>query len=210
MGDLGPPRKAKDSYHHGDLRRALVVVATDLLSEKGVSGFSLRGACRQAGVTIGAAVHHFGSSRGLLTAVAVTGFERLCAAFEDARDDSRSPVDQLIAAVEGYVALSRSMPGPFSIMFRWDLLDKEDPKFLEVGPRSHALLTDLVGQAALATNSEQDILFAADTLWATIHGFVDLGLLESEPPGDTDRARGKVDFAVHAVVEGMVRSASKS
>lgn len=198
-----PRKKAKNAYHHGDLRRALVSVASDMLSERGVSDFSLREACRRAGVTIGAAIHHFGSSRGLLTAVATSAFERLCSVFEAAQDHPGPPIDQLIQALEGYAGLSKSIPGPFSIMFRWDLLDTEDPAFAEVGPRSYALLSEQVRRAAAPGNSERDIGFASDALWAAIHGLVDLGLLDKDGEG-----REKIGFSVRAVIDGMLRGAT--
>src|SRR4029079_1053258 len=53
-----PPKK--DSYHHGDLRRALMDATLRLVEENGPQGFTLRAASRAAGVTPGATYHHFG------------------------------------------------------------------------------------------------------------------------------------------------------
>jgi AcrR family transcriptional regulator len=48
------------SYHHGDLRRSLLVAAEAELEEKGIEGFSLRGCAKRAGVSHAAPAHHFG------------------------------------------------------------------------------------------------------------------------------------------------------
>ena len=41
----------KDRYHHGDLRRALIDAAVDLIRSDGVAGCTLREAARRAGVS---------------------------------------------------------------------------------------------------------------------------------------------------------------
>ena len=49
----------KTSYHHGDLRNALLAAAEVELTEKGIEGFSLRGVAKRAGVSHAAPAHHF-------------------------------------------------------------------------------------------------------------------------------------------------------
>ena len=45
---------APKSYHHGDLRNAIIDAALSLLAEKGVDGLSLRQCAVRAGVSHGA------------------------------------------------------------------------------------------------------------------------------------------------------------
>ncbi|WP_207388044.1 TetR/AcrR family transcriptional regulator [Hylemonella gracilis] len=89
-------------YHHGDLRRALVDATIELLREQGLEGFSLRAAARVAGVSHAAPAHHFGDARGLLTACAADGFERLADAMQarvrGAGEDARVRAQALGAA----------------------------------------------------------------------------------------------------------------
>jgi AcrR family transcriptional regulator len=61
-------------YHHGDLRQALIDATEQILTERGMEGFSMREAARRAGVSPAAPAHHFGDARGLLTAVAIGAF----------------------------------------------------------------------------------------------------------------------------------------
>ena len=74
----------KGAYHHGDLRRALLDATLGLVEQHGPQGFTLRAAARAAGVTPGAAYHHFEDKDALLTAVAEEGFDLFRAALEAA------------------------------------------------------------------------------------------------------------------------------
>jgi AcrR family transcriptional regulator len=70
-------KRGKDTYHHGDLRNALVEAALKLLREVGADEFSLRDAAKAVGVSPNATYRHFESKAELLTAMAQVGFERL-------------------------------------------------------------------------------------------------------------------------------------
>jgi len=63
-------------YHHGDLRRALIDAAIDLVEERGHHALSLREAARRVGVSPGAPYRHFPNKRALLVAVATELNER--------------------------------------------------------------------------------------------------------------------------------------
>jgi AcrR family transcriptional regulator len=79
----------RDSYHHGDLRSALISAAEEIIAAEGVEGFTLRKAARKAGVSPGAPTHHFGSMAGLLTQVARRSYEALGRQRGAARADRR-------------------------------------------------------------------------------------------------------------------------
>ncbi|HZD27418.1 MAG TPA: helix-turn-helix domain-containing protein, partial [Xanthobacteraceae bacterium] len=64
-------------YHHGDLRRVVVVAALEILSETQSLDFSLRELARRAGVSHNAPYKHFADKRELLAAVSAVGFEQL-------------------------------------------------------------------------------------------------------------------------------------
>ena len=64
-------------YHHGDLRRAIVKAALEILRETQSVEFSLRELARRAGVSHNAPYKHFADKRELLAAVSAAGFETL-------------------------------------------------------------------------------------------------------------------------------------
>jgi AcrR family transcriptional regulator len=51
--------RSRDSYHHGDLRNALISSAVRLIEQRGEASFSLREAARDVGVSANAAYRHF-------------------------------------------------------------------------------------------------------------------------------------------------------
>ena len=65
------------TYHHGDLRAALVRAGSRLLERKGISGLSLREVARRAGVSHNAPYRHFPDRESLLAAIAAEGFSTL-------------------------------------------------------------------------------------------------------------------------------------
>src|SRR5688572_4088998 len=64
-------------YHHGDLRRAMVQAALEILRETQSLELSLRELARRAGVSHNAPYKHFADKRELLAAVSAAGFETL-------------------------------------------------------------------------------------------------------------------------------------
>ena len=69
--------KSISSYHHGDLKKALIDSGVEILSEKGIKNLSLREAARRAGVSHTAPYRHFEDKDALLAAIAEEGFLRL-------------------------------------------------------------------------------------------------------------------------------------
>ena len=59
MSFAGRPRgEGRDSYHHGNLREALVAAALALIAERGLSGFAFAELARAAGVSAAAPYRH--------------------------------------------------------------------------------------------------------------------------------------------------------
>lgn len=61
---------ARTSYHHGNLRQAVIDATLALVAEGGFENVNLREVARRAGVSTGAPFRHFPNKTALLTAVA--------------------------------------------------------------------------------------------------------------------------------------------
>lgn len=72
-----PTERGDASYHHGDLRRALIDTALAMVTEEGAWNFTLREVARRAGVSHTAPYNHFEDKAALLAEVAALGFEAL-------------------------------------------------------------------------------------------------------------------------------------
>ncbi len=111
------------AYHHGDLRNALLDAADTLLQSHGLQGFTLRACARLAKVSHAAPKHHFGDVRGLLSAVAERGFQRLVEQLQSRISAVRGNLnDEMFATAQGYVEFALAYPEHFRIMFRSDLV----------------------------------------------------------------------------------------
>jgi AcrR family transcriptional regulator len=176
--------RTRASYHHGDLREALISAAEEILRERGATGFSLREAARRAGVSPGAPAHHFGDSRGLLTAVAARGFERLAdelrAATAEAPRDGR-----LRALGAAYLRFAQENGPLFGIMWLRDLLNPTDANYLAAGRAAFNVLERVAtGKEVPVATSPHIPDPAVVAVWATVHGLAKLtldGALETLP-----------------------------
>ena len=164
----------QDGYHHGDLANALRAAAAELLAEGGVAGFSLREVARRAGVSHAAPAHHFGDARGLLTAVAVEGFQHLTDRTQRAAARGTDAADALARLGRAYVELAVEHPGHCAVVFRSDVVDTEDPDYQSSGAQAYGVLHDAVERLADARNPELDVPLGASLCWATMQGIVAL------------------------------------
>jgi AcrR family transcriptional regulator len=114
-----PARKRPKTYHHGDLREALIRAAVELLEEKGLTSFTLRECARRAGVSHAAPAHHFATAADLLAEIAARGFERFVAALGQAAEAAGTlPEARLAAMGQAYVAFALANPAVYGLMFR--------------------------------------------------------------------------------------------
>src|SRR6201996_5494872 len=98
----------RDSYHHGDLKRALTSAALTLVAEKGPKGFTLTEAARRAGVSAAAPYRHFADKAELLAAVAEQGFRDLHTSL--AAEAPSSPSARVTALGRAYVRWAVAHP----------------------------------------------------------------------------------------------------
>ena len=61
------------TYHHGNLKEALISAGLEILSEKGMEGLSLRNVAKQIGVSHAAPYNHFHDKQALLAAMSTVG-----------------------------------------------------------------------------------------------------------------------------------------
>src|SRR6201987_3538318 len=90
-------------YHHGDLRRAIVSAALEILSETQSVEFSLRELARRAGVSHNAPYKHFADKRDLLAAVSAAGFEVLTKRMTREIAGHSNARTQLFAMLRAYI-----------------------------------------------------------------------------------------------------------
>ncbi len=178
----------KPTYHHGDLRRALLDAAASAIEESGVTALSLRDLARRAGVSHAAPAHHFGDKRGLLTALAAEGFDRLSAALRETRAATGSFLELGVT----YVRFATTHRAHFEVMWRPDLYHADDPDLVAARSRSsdalYSAVTDLSDGPGAADTRQAGL-----AAWSLAHGYATLWLSGSlpdlpDPPDEAARA----------------------
>lgn len=174
-----PPssRRIRAAYHHGDLRRALLEAAFQLLEEKGVGALSLREAARLTGVTHQAPYRHFADKTQLVAAVTEEGFRGLQEAMSaGVALHPDEPAARLEAAAVAYVTFAVRHPALFRLMFGEEIADKSAfPSLRAAADGMMAMLTTTIVEAQraglLRPGDPLDLALAG---WAMMHGLSSL------------------------------------
>ena len=173
---------AGTTYHHGDLKNALIKAGVEILAREGVGGLSLRKVAKQAGVSHAAPYSHFADKQALIAAISTEGFKQLYSQIESVLEKHQGdPETLLIETAWTYVQFALNAPDRFKLMFSSVLeKEKEYPDFVEISQRNFQQLVDIVEicqQAGILKAGELE--FLALSVWGTVHGFISL-LLEGQ------------------------------
>lgn len=195
------------AYHHGDLRRALVDAALQLLSESGLAGLTLREAARSAGVSQAAPYRHFADKDALVAAVAERGFRMLADAMRAAADQTDLPLAlRFRAQGEAYVRFALGHAALFQLMFSQEHAGRTVyPELEAAAQETFALLV-----AAIRSGQEAGILNLGDPqalavgAWCMVHGLA--ALLINGQFGDAAQAEAAIQAALAALFFGLRRA----
>jgi AcrR family transcriptional regulator len=118
---------ARRSYHHGDLRNALIGQALAQIASEGARALCLREVARRAGVSHTASYRHFPNKECLLAAIAEQGFAMLSDAMGAAlRAHPDDPLAALQASGVAYVEFGVQYPDHLQIMFGGLIANHDD------------------------------------------------------------------------------------
>lgn len=190
-------------YHHGDLRRAVIETALDMLAEEKGWQFTLREVARRAGVSHAAPYKHFPDKAALLAELAMIGFDRLRETLSAAKSEAPKTLrDEMAPIARAYVAFGTDNPALYRLMF-----SAEEGKTVGMHLNERALavfdiLLEILrrGQAA-GSIRKRPIEGQAAAGWGLIHGMTMLaidGLLVPEKVGSAP-----LDAALSTLVEGL-------
>jgi AcrR family transcriptional regulator len=209
------PKKVRPAkpqpYHHGDLRRALIDTALQLVTEEQDWTFSLREVARRAGVSHRAPYNHFPEKLDLLAAVAAVGFERLHDGMLRAMVGIDDPEALLVAICGAYVRLGFENPALYRLMFGPALSaagSSDRPAVARLaGARARAVLQDVIlcgaraGVFAVSPDDPRDLALAALSTWSPVHGLTMLAI--DRIPGADLPADDMIEWQLRMVATGL-------
>jgi AcrR family transcriptional regulator len=173
------------TYHHGNLKEALISAGLEILTENGIEGLSLRSVAKRIGVSHAAPYNHFPDKQALLAAMSTAGHEKfhqtLLETFEKFKDTSPEIIVEIGWV---YLQFAKEDPGRFKLMFSGALEEEHNhPAYMEISGKSIALFEEIIAfcqRKGQLTPGRVDHL--AIKLWSSVHGFATLMLENQFPP----------------------------
>ena len=190
-----PAADSRASYHHGNLRDALLAEAIRVIEAQGVENVSIRQLAKNLGVSAAAPFRHFADRTALLTAVAEQATENLSQAVGAAlaQAAAQSPWQQLLCIGEAYLGWARAHPSHFLVVSDRRLIDYEASATLRlrneaIRQRMRELLAQATGLGAGAVQPEVCVLMLRAMVYGLARMQADGQLQEWLPPGMTEQA----------------------
>lgn len=166
--------KSTETYHHGNLRQALIEAGREVLIAKGISGLSLRETAKNAGVSHTAPYRHFKDKDALLAAIAESGFENLADKLENAVvNHPDDPKTQLVEACVAYMKLAITHLEMHQLLFGSVL---NDEVVSETMPEKKQLVYKVLFKI-IENGQKKNIYKKVDTVeltvsaWSMLHGY---------------------------------------
>ena len=204
------PESDERPYHHGDLRRAIVQAALEILRETQSVEFSLRELARRAGVSHNAPYKHFADKRELLAAVSAAGFETLTKRMTSAFAGLDNARERLFAMLRAYIDHGVENPALYSLMFGGYLggPDRSRPAIeLAEAEKAKALLAGVIVAGGLGRaippipRNERKIAGAILACWSLVHGLT--LLLADGLVGPKKKSGALCDSLLQGILDGL-------
>ena len=187
----------------------LRAAAAQVIIDRGLGAFSIREVARRAGVSHAAPGYHFGDSQGLLTALAIEGFETLHREMHAAASRVADPVGKLRAIGRAYVRVATQFPAHCEVIFREDVIDAENPDYERVALQAFDVLEAAVQAIADEHNPGLPVAEAARLCWSAMQGLVELrpkmGRLDQLQGIETRAIEDTAERFTALLVSGLLR-----
>ena len=191
------PVSKERSYHHGNVRAAIMAAALDALERTEPTALSLRELARTVGVGHSALYGHFRDRTAILAAIAGEGFRAL---LSDLRAVPVNEDRHLTRLATTYLHFARTRPAYYRSMFLPEVSLPEN--FNQIEEACHACFETLV--TALDVAPTDETREKATAIWSALHGLAmlgsDSGPLHNRIPQNREMALAS------KIVEGLAKA----
>lgn len=195
----------QQSYHHGNLKKALLEQARAHLQTVGPDKISLRALARDLGVSQTAPYRHFSDKAQLLAALAAEGFNLLHDSAVKAVKDCETASQRLVSSGRAYVCFARNNPDLYRLMFGPVIpANSDDEALTEAGNRSFMAIISIVAEGIDSGEFRQeDPIVFANSAWAMVHGLASLLIDDRFSCTEHEFSMDELDKALAVVVDGI-------
>jgi AcrR family transcriptional regulator len=159
-------------YHHGDLRRALILAAERILEREGPQALSLRAVAREAGVSPAAPYHHFKDKSDLLNAISEAGFQGLSEHIRAAVEADNGQKMTTIGVA--YVKFARANPALYRVMYDCSRDQDAMPEKTHEEGGGFKMVADAMVRAGVDPNDEVGLQLWCVAAWCSAHGVAEM------------------------------------
>ncbi len=201
-------RSRRGTYHHGNLRDALIDLAIELITQDGVASFSIAEACRRLNVSPGAPYRHFADREDLLTEVAVRACETMTTHISQVVGDATDPVERLVRASRAYVEFAAQHPALFAVLYTKDVFLGGNAKLIDaVRPVVEAFLVPASAIPGITSAQASSLTVGAAAVAHGYASFLPAGTF-SDAPDALAIAADNAACATRALIMGRAALAS--
>ena len=168
---------ARDAYHHGNLREALIQATLVLIAERGLAGFAVAELARVVGVSSGAPYRHFRDRDAVVAEVARRGFEGLAAEMQKGvASAGDNPIGAIERCAQTQLAFAERERPVYAAMFETYLPPRIYPELTVAREAAFAVLRQAAQEACNRSQAPRrpPPLMVALHIWSMTHGIASL------------------------------------
>jgi len=162
------------SYHHGNLKEALIKEALVMVGKSGVESITLREITTKVGASRSAIYRHFSSKDELVKAVIQAGFEILDNAIRPTLLSDDTVLNRLQNMGKAYIAFAIENPKVYRMIFGHEVQSQREES-CDINDETqakgfHALVSLLREGQEKKVFKEGDPALLATYVWSNVHG----------------------------------------
>lgn len=184
----------RESYHHGDLRQAILTAACECLKNENADSLSLRALAREIGVSQTAPYRHFDSRNALFAGIATWGFQILERELEERlKGQEKTSPEALIEMGLTYLDFSETHSEKYQLFFDSSMVDFDEYADLQdASGHCFAIMLEVIeaGQR-VGVYRVQAVEQLAAHIWSGLHGIASLIQLKGKRPTFLEKPTGK-------------------
>ena len=172
------PKETSSSYHHGNVKEALLTAAQEYIESNEGEMISLRGLSKEVGVTPSAVYNHFADKSALILAIKIRLYRSFNLFYANYCTESSDPDRALVEMCLAYFHFSREFPSQFKFLFSSSLpIEWSTDEIVDVSCRCILRVRSLVfaiHNKYQIQCSEEEVVNSTLLIWSQLHGIVTL------------------------------------